>query len=80
LLPIKRSGKEYKQYWYHWEIWSDGDKPNGMAKSTTATQTLRLSKKSKYIPKTMLNRIEQMNNEKVPVEEILKVLRDKSQK
>jgi PIN domain nuclease of toxin-antitoxin system len=39
-----------------------------------------LTKKSKYIPKTMLNRIEQMNNEKAPVEEILKVLRDKSQK
>jgi hypothetical protein len=58
--PIKRSGKEYKQYWYHYEIWREGD---------------RLSKKSKYIPKTMLNRIEQMNSEKAPVEEILKVLR-----
>jgi hypothetical protein len=60
--PIKRSGKEYKQYWYHYEEWREGD---------------RLSKKSKYIPKTMLNRIEQMNNEKAPVEEILKVLRKK---
>jgi hypothetical protein len=60
LLPIKRSGKEYKQYWYHYEEWKEGD---------------RLSKKSKYIPKTMLNRIEQMNNDKAPVEEILKVLR-----
>jgi hypothetical protein len=58
--PIKRSGKEYQQYWYHYEEWREGD---------------RLSKKSKYIPKTMLNRIEQMNNEKAPVEEILKVLR-----
>jgi hypothetical protein len=58
--PIKRSGKEYQQYWYHYEIWRYGD---------------RLTKKSKYIPKTMLNRIEQMNNEKAPVEEILKVLR-----
>jgi hypothetical protein len=75
LLPIKRSGKEYKQYWYHWEIWSDGDKPNGMAKSTTATQTLRLTKKSKYIPQKMRSQIEKLNDEKVPVEEILKVLR-----
>jgi hypothetical protein len=58
--PIKRSAKEYKQYWYHYEEWREGD---------------RLNKKSKYIPKTMLNRIEQMNSEKVPVEEILKVLR-----
>ncbi len=24
--PIKRSGKEYKQYWYHWEIWRSGDR------------------------------------------------------
>jgi hypothetical protein len=63
--PIKRSGKEYQQYWYHYEIWSRGD---------------RITKKSKYIPKTMLNRIEQMNDERVPVEEILKVLREQSQK
>jgi hypothetical protein len=63
--PIKRSEKEYQQYWYHYEEWSSGD---------------RLSKKSKYIPKTMLNRIEQMNNEKAPVEEILKVLRDRSKR
>jgi len=57
--PIKRSGKEYKQYWYHYEFWREGD---------------RLTKKSKYIPKTMRSQIEGMNNEKAPVEEILKVL------
>ncbi len=37
--PIKRSGKEYKQYWYHWEIWEKGD---------------RIIKKSRYIPKRLL--------------------------
>ena len=63
--PIKRSGKEYKQYWYHWEIWSKGD---------------RLTKKSKYIPKNKRAQIEKMNDEKVPVREILKVLQSKSKK
>ena len=58
--PIKRSGKEYKQYWYHYEEWKDG---------------VRVTKKSKYIPQSKRSRIEKMNNEKVPVAEILKVLR-----
>ncbi|MGK7949602.1 MAG: hypothetical protein AB4368_12610 [Xenococcaceae cyanobacterium] len=43
--PIKRSGKEYKQYWYHYEEWKDGD---------------RLLKKSRYIPKRLLAKIEKM--------------------
>ncbi|MGL5075785.1 MAG: hypothetical protein ACRDBG_08070, partial [Waterburya sp.] len=59
MLPIKRSGKEYQQYWYHYEEWRKGD---------------RLTKNSRYIPKKMLSQIEKMNNEKAPVEEILKVL------
>jgi hypothetical protein len=58
--PIKRSGKEYKQYWYHYEIWREGD---------------RLSKKSKYIPKKMRSLIAKMDNDKVPVTEILRVLK-----
>ena len=57
--PIKRSGKEYKQYWYHWEIWREGD---------------RLTKKSRYIPKRLLVRVEKMEAEKVAVKEILEVL------
>ena len=63
--PIKRGGKEYKQYWYHYEEWQEGD---------------RLSKKSKYIPKKLRSQIEQMDNDKVPVAEILRVLRNRSKK
>jgi hypothetical protein len=57
--PIKRSGKEYKQYWYHYEFWSEGD---------------RLIKKSRYIPKRLLARVEKLEKEKAPVREILEVL------
>ena len=63
--PIKRSGKEYKQYWYHYEEWREGD---------------RKSKKSRYIPKRLVARVEKMEAEKVSVEEILRVLRNKSEK
>ena len=63
--PIKRGGKEYQQYWYHYEEWQEGD---------------RLSKKSKYIPKKMRSQIERMNNEKAPVEDILEVLKSRSNK
>ncbi len=59
LLPIKRSGKEYKQYWYHWEIWREGE---------------RVIKKSRYIPKRLLARVEKLEVEKAPVKDILKVL------
>ena len=59
--PIKRGGKEYKQYWYHYEVWQDGD---------------RIAKKSKYIPQKMRSQIQKMNDEKVPVAEILKVLKN----
>ena len=57
--PIKRSGKEYKQYWYHYEEWEGGD-------CTT--------KKSKYIPKWLVARVEKMEAEKAPVRDILVVL------
>ncbi len=63
--PIKRSGKEYKQYWYCYEEWQSGD---------------RLTKKSRYIPKRLLAQVEKMNNEKTPVGEILKVLRNRSKR
>jgi hypothetical protein len=57
--PIKRSGKEYKQYWYNYEEWFSGD---------------RLIKKSRYIPKRLLSRVEKMEAEKAAVREILVVL------
>jgi len=58
--PIKRSGKEYQQYWYHYEEWKEGD---------------RLVKKSRYIPKRLLARVEKLEGSKAPVREILEVLR-----
>ncbi|MGL5075787.1 MAG: hypothetical protein ACRDBG_08080 [Waterburya sp.] len=57
--PIKRGNKEYKQYWYHYEIWKSGD---------------RLTKKSRYIPKRSLARVEKLEAEKAPVRKILEVL------
>nr|MDJ0568596.1 hypothetical protein [Pleurocapsa sp. MO_192.B19] len=57
--PIKRSGKEYQQYWYNYEEWREGD---------------RTSKKSRYIPKRLLARVEKLEAEKAPVREVLVVL------
>lgn len=57
--PVKRSGKEYQQYWYHYEEWRKGD---------------RLTKKSRYIPKRLLARVEKLEMEKAPVREVLEVL------
>ena len=62
---VKRNHKTYAQYWYHWEIWSKGD---------------RLTKKSRYIPKRLLAKIEKMNNDKVPVEEILRILKERNKR
>ena len=63
--PIKRSGKEYKQYWYHYEEWRKGD---------------RTVKKSRYIPKRLIQQIERMNDEKAAVREILEVFQSKRKK
>ena len=60
--PIKRSGKEYKQYWYHYEEWREGD---------------RVTKKSRYIPMRLMPKVEKLEAEKVSVEEILMVLRNR---
>ncbi|AFZ38240.1 hypothetical protein Sta7437_4802 (plasmid) [Stanieria cyanosphaera PCC 7437] len=57
--PIKRSGKEYKQYWYHYEEWREGE---------------CIDKKSKYIPKRLVQKLEKMDNEKQPVRIILELL------
>ncbi len=59
---IKKKGKQYQQAYYHYEIWSQGD---------------RMIKSSEYIPKKMETKIIRMNNEKEPVEKILKVLQNR---
>lgn len=63
--PIIRSGREYPQYWYHYEEWLKGD---------------RLTKRTKYIPKRLVAKIQEMEWEKAPVKEILKVLGGKEGK
>jgi hypothetical protein len=57
---VVKGYKEYKylQYWFAWEEWHDGS----------------CQMRSKYIPKRLRDRIIGMNAEKLPVEEILKVL------
>ncbi len=62
---ITRNGKRYKQYWFHWEEWREGD---------------RVTKKSRYISKRLVSKVERMNDEKAPVEKILKVLESKSKR
>ena len=56
---VKRNGKVYQQYWYHYEVWSGGD---------------RLTKASKYIRKGAIAQIRELEERKAPVREILKVL------
>ncbi|MBD2471540.1 hypothetical protein [Nostoc sp. FACHB-145] len=56
---VTKNGKDYQQAYYHYEFWSEGD---------------RLVKSSKYIPKRLLNRVQQMEQEKAGVREILWVL------
>ncbi len=57
--PIKRCGKEYKQYWYHYEFWEKGD---------------RTVKKCRYISKHLVARVQKLEAEKAPVREILLLL------
>lgn len=57
--PIIRNDKEYPQYWYHYEVWEKGD---------------RLVKRSKYIPKQLVAKIQELEEEKAPVREILELL------
>ncbi|MDJ0571529.1 MAG: hypothetical protein QNJ53_21115 [Pleurocapsa sp. MO_192.B19] len=66
--PIKRNGKEYKQYWYHYEEWQEGDRLRQCAERN------RTVKKSRYIPKRLVARVEKLEAEKVSVRKILEVL------
>ncbi|AFZ28354.1 hypothetical protein Cylst_6583 (plasmid) [Cylindrospermum stagnale PCC 7417] len=56
---ITKKDKDYPQAYYHFEFWTQGD---------------RLIKSSKYIPKQLIHRVEQLEQEKAPVKEILQVL------
>ncbi len=65
--PIKRSGKTYPQYWYHYEFWENGD-PAGIRVAA------RLIKSSKYIPKRLLAKVQKLDAQKAPVVQILELL------
>ncbi len=56
---VTKKGKEYREAYYQYEAWKDGD---------------RLLKSSKYIPKRLLPQVQQLDSEKAPVKEILKLL------
>ena len=56
---ITKKGKDYPQAYYHFEFWTQGD---------------RLVKSSKYIPKRLIHRVEQLEQDKAPVQDILQVL------
>ena len=58
---IKKNGKNYKQTWFHYELWDKG----------------RQVKSCAYIPLSKRSQVEKMNAEKAPVTEILKVLGSK---
>jgi phage N-6-adenine-methyltransferase len=55
---IKR-GKEYREAYYQYELWTDGD---------------AVIKTTKYIPKKLLSRIQECEAQKTPVREILSLL------
>jgi len=50
---------KYKQAFYHYEIWQEGD---------------RILKKTKYIPKRLLSEVQRLDQHKAPVRDILRVL------
>jgi hypothetical protein len=56
---LKSQIKSYKQYWYHYELWSNGE---------------RLVKGSVYIPKAKLGMIQKMESLKLSVLVILETL------
>jgi phage N-6-adenine-methyltransferase len=56
---ITKNGKDYPQAYYHYEVWSQGN---------------RIVKKSKYIPKQLLPFVEELDAAKVPTKEILQLL------
>jgi hypothetical protein len=64
---ISKKGKDYPQAYYHFEFWTQGVRlRRGVAH--------RLIKSSKYIPKRLIHRVEQLEKQKAPVKDILQVL------
>ena len=70
---VKRNHKVYSQYWYHYEFWEEGVASHSPRRDRTV-------KKSKYIPKRLVQKIERMNREKLAVKGILEVLKNKRKK
>jgi hypothetical protein len=63
---ITKGGKDYPQAYYHYEFWNQGGAKGG--------RSHRLTKSTKYIPKRLLAQVQQMEEDKAPVREILGVL------
>ena len=57
---VKRGNKQYKQYWFHWQKSEPGKG--------------RIFATSKYIPKRLVAKIIEKNNQRLPVGEILQSL------
>lgn len=60
---VSRKGKTYVQWWYQYEI---------------KTNNGNRGKKTVYVPKTALDRVKQLNQEKVPIDRILEALGKKA--
>jgi hypothetical protein len=56
---VTKKGKDYQEAYYQYEFWQEGD---------------RIIKSSKYIPKRLLDRVQELDAQKAPVKEILEVL------
>jgi hypothetical protein len=56
---VIKKGKEYRETYYQYELWSDG---------------YVVVKSTKYIPKRLLSQVQQLDADKAPVSEILEVL------
>ncbi len=58
IRSVSKKGKKYKEYWYDWQYYQNG----------------KLIGRSKYIPKRLLPQVQALEDEKVPVSQILEVL------
>jgi hypothetical protein len=58
-VQLLKKGKEYREAYYQYELWTDGD---------------AVIKTTKYIPKKLLSRIQECEAQKTPVREILSLL------
>ena len=65
---VTKKGKEYREAYYQYEFWKEGDTPRRGRRSH------RLAKSSRYVPKRLVAQVQQLEAEKAPVREILQVL------